>query len=353
MAETLSAAQRAANFNATTRENVHTMGKQSVTEALGNVTFTFPKARLLSKVYLDVTATVRVKGNAGKVEGLDAMTPFAILKKISLSLNNGFDPFTIGGKELAMLNLIQMHPEIGMPAAAGTNCKFDGLTASAEGTSNTFSFCMEVPLTLNEASTTGMVLLQNQETLVQLGCDIAAPADILVKDGYSVEIEKVEIQPTLVTFSISNMDTALPDLTVLKLVKAKNEPFMGSGENIIKMNNGTIYRKLLFYITDEKGVPFTDEDITSNMQLIFNQADTPYNVAPRMVRYINAAHMGMQMPAGVYMFDFSSQGQMTNVGGTRDMIDTERLQEFWLKFSSTKAGKITVISETLTRLAAK
>ena len=353
MAEVLSAAQRAANFNATTRENIHTMGKQVVTEALGNATFTFPKARLLSKVYLDVSATVKVKGNAGKVEGLDAMTPFGIIKSLNIDLNNGFKPFTIGGKELALLNLIKMNPQVGMPAASGTNCKFDGLTASAEGTTNTFGFCLEVPLTLNEGSTSGMVLLQNQETLVQMSCDIAAPADIFVKDGYSVEIEKVEIQPTLVSFSISNLQTALPDLTVLKLVKARKEPFIGSGENTIKLDTGTIYRKLVVYITDENGVPFTDEDINSHMQLIFNQADSPYNVAPRMVRYINTAHMGMQMPEGVYMFDFSSQGEIISGTGTRDLIDTERLQEFWFKFSSTKAGKITVISETLTRLAAK
>lgn len=350
MAEKLTASQRASYFNASTRENIHTMGKQVATEALANMTFTFPKARLLSKVYLDVTATIKVKGTAGAVADLPDMTPYKILKRVGISLNNGFDPFVISGEKLAMLNLIQMHPRMVMPSEKGTNCEFAGLTASTDGTSNTFKFCLEVPLTLNEASNTGLILLQNAETMVQLSIDTASPADILVKDGYTIEIERVEVAPTLVSFTIPSVEQAFPDLSVLKLVSAKTESFVGSGENIVKMNVGTIYRKLVLYITDENGVPFEDEDITSNIQMLFNQADTPYNIAPRMMRYINASHLGMTMPKGVYMFDFSTQGQMANVGGSRDLIDTERLQEFWIKFSSTKAGKITVISENLTRL---
>lgn len=350
MAENLTASQRAMYFNASTRENIHTLGKQTVTEALGNMTFTFPKARLLSKVYLDVEATVKVKGTAGAVANLPELTPYNVLKRISVSLNNGFDPFSISGEKLALLNLIQLHPHMVMPAEKGTNCTFSGLTASTEGTSNTFKFCLEVPLTINEQSNTGLILLQNAETMVQLGIDVATPADILVKEGYSVEIEKVTVAPTLVSFTIPSVEQAFPDLSVLKLVNTKTESFVGAGENIVKLQVGTIYRKLVLYITDENGVPFEDEDITSNIQMLFNQADTPYNMAPRVMRYINATHLGMTMPKGVYMFDFSTQGQMANVGGSRDLVDTERLQEFWVKFASTKAGKITVISETLTRL---
>lgn len=350
MAENLTAAQRAAYFNASTRENIHTIGKQTATGELANMTFTFPKARLLSKVYLDVTATVKVKGTAGKVADIDVLTPYKVLKRVGISLNNGFDPFVISGEKLALLNLIQMHPNMVIPAATGTNCTFDGLTASTEGTSNTFNFCLEVPLTINEASNTGLILLQNAETMVQLSIDTAAPADVLKKDGYTVEVEKVEVKPTLVSFTIPSVEQAFPDLSVLKLVSAKTEEFVGSGENIVKLNVGTIYRKLVLYITDKDGNPVEDADITSNIQILFNQADTPYNVDPRTLRYINAAHLGMTMPKGVYMFDFSSQGQMANVGGSRDLIDTERLQEFWVKFSTTEGGKITVISENLTRL---
>lgn len=346
----LTSAQRAQLFNNSTRENIHMMPKQTATEVLSNMVFTFPKSRLLAKIYMAVKVKVNVKGTAGKVEGLPVFAPARILKRIGVSLNNGFDPVVLSGEKLMMLNMIQMHPGMIMPAPTGTNFKFDGFTASAEGTTNEYSFMTEIPVTLNENVNTGLILLQNAETQVQLSVDIASPSDIFVKEGYSIEIEKVEIQPALVTFTIPAVEQAFPDLSVLKLATARTETFPGAGENIVKLNVGTIYRKIVLYLEHEDGTPFKDSDITSNIQILFNQADTPYNVSPEMLRYINGAHLGMTLPEGVYIFDFSSQGQLSNLGGSRDLIDTERLQEFWIKFASEKAGKVTVISENLTRL---
>ena len=342
--------QRAELFNNATRENVHMMPKQTVTEELGNALFTFPKSRLLAKIYVAVKAKVKVSGTAGKVEGLHVFTPYKILKRVGLSLNNGFDPVQISGDKLAMLNMIQIHPGMVMPAPEGTNCKFDGFTASAEGTSNEFAFMLEVPVTLNENVNTGLILLQNAETMVQLSVDIAKASELITAEGYTAEIEKVEIQPCLTTFTIPAMEQAFPDISVLSLKSARTETFPGSGENVVKLNVGTIYRKLILYIEKEDGTPFEDSDITSNIQLLFNQADTPYNISPEMLRYINGAHLGITLPKGMYIFDFSSQGQLCNLGGSRYLIDTERLQEFWVKFASNVGGKITVISENLTRL---
>lgn len=357
MAEQLTATQRSAYFNAATRENIHTMAKQVVNNPLDNVSFTLPKARLLSKLYLDVKAEINytegADAEATKKLADNPLTPYEILKRVSLDLNNGFAPFTIGGKELAMLNLVRMRPELVM---AGHN----GLCTVSKGTGKvSVAFCLEMPLTLHEGSTTGLVLLQNAETVVQLSADIGTQADVTniakvvsesTKKIATATLQKVEITPSLVTFTIPSIQQAFPDLSVLKLVSARKESFVGQGENIVKLNVGTIYRKLLLYITDADGNPMTEDDINSNIQILFNQADTPYNISPSMLRYVNKSHLGYELPKGLYVFDFSSQGELTNVGGTRDMIDTERLQEFWVKFSTTKAGNITVISENLTRL---
>lgn len=351
MAEKLSAAQRAAYFNASTRENIHTLGKETRHGSLENMTFTFPKARLLSKIYLDVKAKIKLTSASSTTVTPDKLTPYKVLKSVRVSLNNGFEPFVISGEKLALLNMVQIHPEMVMPSTGGTNCKVPASwQATSSGKVHDVSFCLEVPLTLNESSNTGLILLQNAETMVQCSIDTATPADILVQSGVTVALEEVSVQPTLVTFTIPSIEQAFPDLSCLKLVNTKTETFVGGGENIVKLNVGTIYRKLLLYITDSNGVPLTPDDITSNIMMIFNQADMPYNLSPQMLRYINASHYGMELPEGLFIFDFSTQGQLANVGGSRDLIDTERLQEFWIKFATQNAGKITVISENLTRL---
>ena len=57
----------------------------------------------------------------------------------------------------------------------------------------------------------------------------------------------------------------------------------------------------------------------------------------------------MTLPKGVYMFDFTNQG-IVGMGGSRDIIDTERLTMFQIRFNTIKAGRVTVISEKVTRL---
>ena len=95
----------------------------------------------------------------------------------------------------------------------------------------------------------------------------------------------------------------------------------------------------------------SDEDITSNIELVLNTADIPYSITPKMLRALAKMQNGIDFPEGVYFFDFSYQG-ISNMGGSRDIIDTERVSEFSLRFTAGKAGKVHIISEKLSRLIA-
>jgi hypothetical protein len=52
------------------------------------------------------------------------------------------------------------------------------------------------------------------------------------------------------------------------------------------------------------------------------------------------------LDAGAWILDFANMGAT----GSRDYIDTERLTEFWIKFTSDTAGSVRVFYETLSRL---
>ncbi|MGG4386438.1 cytoplasmic protein, partial [Priestia megaterium] len=70
----------------------------------------------------------------------------------------------------------------------------------------------------------------------------------------------------------------------------------------------TIYRKLLFYIEDSNGKPLEPKDFTGNMELVFNQADAPYNIKPEILVHESHDKLGYPLPLGMYCFDFSNQG---------------------------------------------
>lgn len=348
----LSTQERMMLFSQATRQNIQMLPQRQTTLGASTLQFSLPKARLLSKIWIDFEAKVKIKHASGTAPTTDMFTPGKLIRRLSLDLNNGFSPYTIGGKELMIYNAIRDNPAIIFPQSsnAAGYCYMPQLTASSAGTSNDIKFTVEMPVTLNDRDLIGLILLQSAETNVTLSIDLANGNDILDNAaGYTVDIELIKVTPAVETYSIPAVANAMPDLSVLKLVSSRTDAFTGSGQNVIKLATGTIYRKLAFYVTDDNGVPFADSDFQSPIELVFNQADVTYSVRAENLRHINESHFGYALPKGVYVFDFSYNG-VSNYGGTRDLIDTELLTEFWVRFNSSKSGKISIINENIARL---
>lgn len=340
-------------FALSTRENIQSIGQKVVESGATTVTFNVPKARFLSKAYLEIDAKVKLKHATKTALATDEFTPYRPIRRVSFDLNNGFSPYVCGGMELAIYNAIRENGGLVYPqheSPTGYCYCPKNLTASTTGASNSIHATIELPLSLNDRDSTGLVLAQNNETNIEIKIDIASEAEwINNADGFTLEVEELKIQPTFVTFSVPAVAEAYPDISVLKLVNSRTETFAGAGENIINLTTGTIYRKLAFIFEDLDGEPFADTDFTSNLDLIFNTADVNYSVPAKMLRHINMQEHNVEHPKGVYIFDFSYNGT-SNYGGTRDLIDTEMLTMFQLRFTSSKAGRVRILSECLSRL---
>lgn len=345
-------AQRGEMFQYSTRQNYHMMPKQTVYGGGQELRFDLPKARFLANIYIDFIVKIKIK-HATKTEvPVDDYTPYKAVQQMSLDCNNGFAPYTIGGVELAIYNAMRLNPSIIFPQSSNPSgyCYMPELKASPEGEENEMRFTVELPITLNKRDPIGLILLQSPETLVTLKVFSQNGNAILnYEDGYDVTVTEFSASPMLETFSIPASEDCYPDISLLKIVNHRQQKFEGAGYNIIVLPTNTVYRKLAFYVTDDKGVPFEDDDINGNIELIFNQTDSNYNCDARMLRHLNELDYGYAMPKGVYIFDFSNNG-IPNLGGTRDFIDTSKLTEFWLKFPSKKAGKVHIILEQLSRM---
>lgn len=360
------AAQRAQMFAQSTRQNYQMLPKQTVDGGARTMTFSLPKARLLSNILLDFDFSVKIT-HATKTtlpeENMDDFSPYALIRRISLDLNNGFQPYVIGGEECAMLNMVH-RGSASFVSAVNTNYDTDGSSAtdnaygywkdkgaSASGKVNHIRFTLELPLTLNDRDPVGIILLQNDQTNVSLLIDLANGSELVKNiDGYTVEITKCGVQCATETFSIPAVADAFPDISVLKLTNSRVDSLLGEGQHIIKLETGNIYRRLIFRVTDANGLPLADEDFLSDISLVFNQADTNYNINARLLRMLNTQHYGFTLPKGMYVFDFAYQG-IVGLSGTRDYIDTERLTEFWLRFNTSKSVKVNIIRECLGRLS--
>lgn len=343
-------AVRAAMFAQMTRQHVRSMPSQSA-KAFETMTFTLPKVRLLSKIWLLVTATVKVQHASQSSFTPHPFAPWNLLRRVSVDANNGFSPFVIDGKGLYFYNLILHDPKSVERQSSGRGRVVMTTNASSSGATNTIRFLAELPITLNDRDPVGLILLQNEETVVTVSVDVGDPASIVAngQTGYTVSLENLTVTPVVETFSIPAVKEAFPDISVLKLVQSTTESIMGAGQHVLKLPVGTTYRKLLIFIEDANGNGVSDSAINGDIEIIFNQADIPYSVPPEVLAGINVAQFGTTFPDGLFIFDFSYQG-LPNYGGARDYVDTERLTEFWVRFGASASGKVTAVYETLSRL---
>jgi hypothetical protein len=351
----ISPAQRAQFFSQMTRQ--HLQMRPAVAGAENaTVSFNLDKVRLTSRILLLIEGTVTVTHASATSYTAAPFAPFSFIRSVNVEINNGFKPFTVSGREIYWYNLTrafanQIVPKIDAAANLPTRTRnFLGNTASASGAANPMRMVVELPLTLNERDPIGLILTQNEETVVIVTVSFGAGADLLAsgQTGYTVTVSNLTVTPMVESFSIPPVKEAFPDISILKLVQSTKEAVNGAGPFTLKLPVGLTYRKLLIYIEDSNG-GVADTAFTGDFQLVLNGADYPYQINPKLLAALNQIQYGQALPQGLYVFDFTYQG-LANYGGARDYIDTERLTEFWFKFNATGAGNVTAVYELLSRL---
>jgi len=347
--QTLTPQQRAVLFAQATRQNFQTMPTQSVNAENTTIQFNLPKVRLLSRILLHVEATATLTSTNATI-ATSAYSPYNILRRIALDLNNGFSPLVLSGQDLSLYSRLRMNQSILDISTNGKALNYVENVAAAGGHDCAIRFTLPIQCTLNQRDQVGFLLLQNDESVVTLTVDVSTLAQAYtLQGGDTVTFKNMKITPTLETYSIPNVPQAFPDLSVLKLTSSKSDIFQAGSTSVIKLPVGTIYRKILMKFVDNTGAALTDQSFTGNIDFVFNQADTPYSIQPQTLSALNHMQYGEPLPSGVYALDFSDQG-FVNYGGSQNYVDSEKLTELWVRFNASVAGTITVISENLARL---
>lgn len=325
----------------------------------GVISFSLPKVRLLSKIRLLVEGVLNLQHAADVAAPSNAFAPFNLIRNIRCESNLGFTFFNLSGRDLFIYNLLKRDnepvypatgPEALLPARRQTVLGLTGDTAADGGADNTMRITLDLPITLNERDPIGLILLQNEETLVTVTIEFATAGALIDNTaGWTAALSGLTVHPMVETFSIPAIREAFPDISILKLVQSKSMVIGAQGLTSLALPVGLTYRKLAFFLENQAGAGIADSAITGDFELVFNQADTPYRIRPSILAGMNQELYGAPLPTGVWVFDFTNQG-VPNLSGARDYIDTERMTEFWLRFNAPAAGRITAIAETLAKL---
>ena len=347
----ISPAQRAMRFAEMTRKYEQMLPSQNFAENT-SLQWQLPKARFLSKITLIVKGTFKLTHANKTTYTASNFDKHNLLKRLRLSINNGFNPFDISGNMLSLYNKIN---KFSKPSA--DNFSLDVRTTansvSSGGATNTVSMVLELPITINERDPIGLILLQNEQSIVTLNIDTGAITDIMTDTDITSSALSVTITPVIETFSIPAIPDAIPDYSIVKLVNEQSEQIVNTNEMTVKLPVGLTYRKFMLYLASDSIYTAIEHSYISYFKLQFNQADTPIYIPADYVAYKNKMDYDGALPVGAYAFDLSAQG-IANLGGGRDYIDTERLTEAWLSIGFNSLGGSTnyvyLTSEKLAKL---
>lgn len=343
-------AQRAQMFSQMTRQHIQSDG--SIEGAVNSsIKYRLDKVRLTNRVRMEIAFDLTVIHASLTTFTALPLSPYSIIRRIAVDMNNGFNPFIVSGKELYMYSLMNDYSSVLNPATSGRGKVVLPLVSSpSTGTVNKVRFLIDLPLALNDRDPVSLIVTQNQQTNVDVTIDFLDFSSIVSTAGFTGSISNIVISPVQETFSVPPVMDARPDIGILKLVQSSNQSISGARLATVKLPTGMTYRKLAFYITGaDDGLGLTDSSIAGNFEIVLNQSDTPYKIKPSVLAAINHEQFRNTLPQGIWAFDFSYQG-FSNFGGLRDYIDTEQLTEYWLRFNAPEACEITCVYEVLSKL---
>jgi hypothetical protein len=355
----VSPAERAQNFARSTRK--YPQSYPTITGNAGETKrFSLQKVRLTSKLRLLVTATLTATHASATSYTPALLAPYTLLRALRVTTNMSYTPWLSSGvgaymKMFPRLFADQILPVYPTTAAPGTDAEkrawaYQGkAAASGGGAANQIAFVVDVPFTVNDRDPIGLILTQNQETQVDVEFDLGTAADLVgAAQTPTFTLSAISVTPFVEAFSVPVDPNAIPDLTVIKQVAEQNYTTT-AGRYEYLLPTGATYRNIMFYVTDATGNPVDDTSFTGNFEFVFNGSDIPYRIPAPILSRMATEQLGCPLPKGMFMLDFSSQG-LINYGGTRDLVDTERLTDLRLVTSHGSPLNVKVVYETLSRM---
>lgn len=316
------------SFAQATRQNWHSL--TGMNYAAGQIASKdLPRVGLLARLLVVVKGTVTVAHASQTTVPKAEKGPWALIKRIKLVANSGVEIFNTTGFGAYLLNAFKRQRYALDEAVANDDAFVFENAASSGGVANKVQFAIEIPVALNERDPIGLILLQNQETLLTLQIEWADAGlnGVLYTSlsGYTLSNPSFTAYPLIEYFSVPARKEDYPDLSLLHQVIEERVNILGVGETYHSLPRGNIYVAILNYV-EISGALAAATDV-ENWKLMYNQAETPYNVRGELFRALMRQRYGRFLGKGVYCWDFNYQG-IPGLANSRDYINSAAITEF-------------------------
>lgn len=292
----------AGGFVANTRRKIIQLPTQTRPAGGGTTSINLPKTGLLATINLAIRGTV-----SGTVTTANPLGMASIINRIRLTLNSGIDIFNVSGTGYHYLLRNALESEY-VDISSQSNAT-SAVTAAA------FNLDMVIPIAINMRDPLGLILLQNEQTLLTLNIDWTADTNVVLTGGGTVAATAV---PYIELFTVPVDPADFPPINIVHQILEDQQAISGAQDWVYNWPRGNTYLQVLHGIgIGAAGADgFTKATIRVNQSDYLQNTDVPYlDIEFRRMR-------GRARPAGGIFYDLLASSGLGNYGLTRDVFNS-------------------------------
>lgn len=301
----------------------------AITRPVGGGTFgplTLPKTGLLGRIYLALRGTI-----AGFTSGANALGQASIISRVRLQANSGIDIFNVSGAGYNYLLRNVLESEYIDPVGQST--------ASSAVANGSFNLDMVIPVALDMRDPTGLIMLQNEQTIVNLFIDWLADASV----GTGVTVTLTTGDAFLEVFTVPPDPKDWPPLNVVHQCLEDQQAVAAAGDFPYYWPRGNTYVGIYHGL----GIGAAGSDNFSRFAVRVNQSDylqsTPVDFLDVEYRLLR----GRARPAGGMYVDLLGTSGLGVYGLPRDMFNSALVTDLASVITASGAGTLFTVRRQL------
>jgi hypothetical protein len=323
----------AGGFNANTRLKQLAPLTPSARLAGGGNTSTLqlPKTGFLASLYIAVRGSLSAAGTP------NALGFASLINRVRLTLNSGIDLINVSGPGYHYLLRPCLDSEY-IDILGQSN-------ARSAVAATTFNVDLILPTMINLRDPTGLVLLQNEQTIATLNIDWNTDAS--VSGNGTVTLTTFEVIAEVFTVPADPQDW--PDLSIVHQILEDQQQVPAAGLYTYTLPRGGVYMQLLHGL----GIGAAGADGFTNYYLQVNQSDyINYADIPYLDMHWRRMRGTARLPGVIAAADFLATSGLGNYGLMREVFDSNLVTQINSQLQATGAGTLYSVRRQLLRLGA-
>jgi len=307
----------AGGFVANTRRKVVQIPTQTRPAGGGTTSINLPKTGLLAGIFLAIRGTV-----GGTVTTANPLGFSSIINRVRLTLNSGIDIFNVSGPGYNYLLREVLESEY--IDISGQNNARSAVTAAA------FNLDMFIPVAINMRDPLGLILLQNEQTLLTLNIDWNADTNVVLTGGGTVTATAV---PYIELFTVPVDPQDFPPINIIHQILEDQQAISGAQDWVYNWPRGNTYLQVLHGV----GIGAAGADGFNKAQIRVNQSDYLQSTDVPFLDLEFRRVRGRARPAGGIFFDLLGTSGIGNYGLTRDVFNSSLVTDLASVITTTGA----------------